>query len=239
MTRLRQTIAKRLKEAQNTAAMLTTFNDVDMTAVIDARASTRTVREEARREARLHGLLRQGRVSRRSRTSPRSTPRSKATRSSITTTSTSRSRFRRPRAWSCRWSATPTSWASPTSRRRSRDFGKRAKDGTLTMDDMTGRHLHHLQRRRVRLADVHPDHQPAADRRARPPPHRGPPGRPDGQIVIRPMMYLALSYDHRLIDGREAVTVPRDDQGSDRGSDAAADRPVSRTSRRRSGQRAR
>jgi 2-oxoglutarate dehydrogenase E2 component (dihydrolipoamide succinyltransferase) len=38
MTRLRQTIAKRLKEAQNTAAMLTTFNDVDMTAVIDARA---------------------------------------------------------------------------------------------------------------------------------------------------------------------------------------------------------
>ncbi len=37
MTRLRQTIAKRLKEAQNTAAMLTTFNDVDMTAVIEAR----------------------------------------------------------------------------------------------------------------------------------------------------------------------------------------------------------
>ena len=38
MSRLRQTIAKRLKEAQNTAAMLTTFNDVDMSAVIDARA---------------------------------------------------------------------------------------------------------------------------------------------------------------------------------------------------------
>src|SRR5207253_872987 len=38
MSRLRQTIAKRLKEAQNTAAMLTTFNDVDMTAVIDARS---------------------------------------------------------------------------------------------------------------------------------------------------------------------------------------------------------
>src|SRR3989337_3058540 len=38
MSRLRQTIATRLKEAQNTAALLTTFNDVDMTAVIDARA---------------------------------------------------------------------------------------------------------------------------------------------------------------------------------------------------------
>ena len=38
MSRIRQTIAKRLKEAQNTAAMLTTFNDVDMTAVIEARA---------------------------------------------------------------------------------------------------------------------------------------------------------------------------------------------------------
>jgi 2-oxoglutarate dehydrogenase E2 component (dihydrolipoamide succinyltransferase) len=41
MSRLRQTIAKRLKEAQNTAALLTTFNDVDMSAVIDARAATR------------------------------------------------------------------------------------------------------------------------------------------------------------------------------------------------------
>jgi 2-oxoglutarate dehydrogenase E2 component (dihydrolipoamide succinyltransferase) len=69
-----------------------------------------------------------------------------------------------------------------------------------------GRHLHHLQRRRVRRADVDPDHQPAAvavlglhrieDR----------PVVRDGEIVIRPMMYLALSYDHRLIDGREAVT---------------------------------
>jgi 2-oxoglutarate dehydrogenase E2 component (dihydrolipoamide succinyltransferase) len=46
MTRLRQTIAKRLKDAQNTAAMLTTFNDVDMTAVMEARAATRTAFEK-------------------------------------------------------------------------------------------------------------------------------------------------------------------------------------------------
>ncbi len=46
MTRLRQTIAKRLKEAQNSAAMLTTFNDVDMSAVIAARASNKDLFEK-------------------------------------------------------------------------------------------------------------------------------------------------------------------------------------------------
>ena len=61
MTRLRQTIARRLKEAQNTAAMLTTFNEVDMSAVMALRSQYKdAVREEARREARLHGLLREG-----------------------------------------------------------------------------------------------------------------------------------------------------------------------------------
>ena len=63
MTRLRQRIAERLKEAQNTAAMLTTFNEVDMTAVDGAaRALSRHLREEARRAARLHVVLRQGRI---------------------------------------------------------------------------------------------------------------------------------------------------------------------------------
>ena len=46
MSRLRQTVAKRLKEAQNTAAMLTTFNDVDMTAVIEARAKYKDLFEK-------------------------------------------------------------------------------------------------------------------------------------------------------------------------------------------------
>ena len=36
----------------------------------------------------------------------------------------------------------------------------------------------------------------------------------NGQVEIRPMMYLALSYDHRIIDGREAVYIPREGQGS-------------------------
>jgi pyruvate/2-oxoglutarate dehydrogenase complex dihydrolipoamide acyltransferase (E2) component len=60
MTRLRQTIARRLKDAQNTAAMLTTFNEVDMSEVMACVRVQGRVREEARREARLHGLLREG-----------------------------------------------------------------------------------------------------------------------------------------------------------------------------------
>ena len=62
MTRLRQTIARRLKEAQNTAAMLTTFNEVDMSAVMALRNQYKDVFEKTpRREARLHELLREGR----------------------------------------------------------------------------------------------------------------------------------------------------------------------------------
>ncbi len=60
----------------------------------------------------------------------------------------------------------------------------------------------------------------------------------NGQVVIRPINYLALSYDHRIIDGREAVAVPRVDQGGARGSVAPAPGPVrgghgERTVRRR------
>jgi 2-oxoglutarate dehydrogenase E2 component (dihydrolipoamide succinyltransferase) len=69
-----------------------------------------------------------------------------------------------------------------------------------------GRHLHDLQRRGLRLADVLADPEPAAIGH---PGHAQDPGPPDGgggEIVIRPMMYLALSYDHRIVDGKGAVT---------------------------------
>ena len=67
-----------------------------------ARPLQGSVREEARHPPRLHGLLREGGGAGRARHARRSTPGSRATRSSITTISTSRSRCRRPRAWSCR-----------------------------------------------------------------------------------------------------------------------------------------
>ena len=108
MTRMRQTIATRLKDAQNTAALLTTFNDVDMTAVMDARARYKDLFEKK------HGI-RLGfmaffvkAVALAAKDIPRSMRGSKATRSSITIISTSRSRCRRPRAWSSRSCATPT-----------------------------------------------------------------------------------------------------------------------------------
>lgn len=87
------------------------------------------------------------------------------------------------------------------------------------------RYLHHLQRWCFRLSHGHSNHQPASDRRARTarnqrsvtptayllPAHiltslADKPVAVNGKVEIRPMMYLALTYDHRLLDGREAVT---------------------------------
>ncbi len=48
----------------------------------------------------------------------------------------------------------------------------------------------------------------------------------NGQVVVRPMMYLALSYDHRMVDGRGGGHLPRRDQERDRGPDKVADRSV-------------
>ena len=80
--RRRQTIAQRLVEAQHTAAMLTTFNEVDMTAVMDVRARRRdALQGAARRRPRLHVVLHQSRGRRAARRSRTSTPRSRATRS--------------------------------------------------------------------------------------------------------------------------------------------------------------
>ena len=67
------------------------------------------------------------------------------------------------------------------------------------------RHLHDHQRRGVRLAHVHAHRQRAAERD---PGDAQDPGSADGgerAVVVRPMMYLAVTYDHRIIDGREAV----------------------------------
>src|SRR3546814_3649194 len=86
------------------------------------------------------------------------------------------------------------------------DLGKRAKDGTLTMDDMTGCTF------TISNGGVFGGlmSTPIIN-----PPQSAVPGlhriedRPvvrDGELVIRPLMYLVMSYDHRLVDGREAVT---------------------------------
>jgi len=86
------------------------------------------------------------------------------------------------------------------------DYGKRAKDGTLTVDEMTGGTFTITNGgvfgSLMSTPIINPPQSAVLGM------HRieERPVVKDGQIVARPMMYLALSYDHRIIDGREAVT---------------------------------
>ena len=206
MSRLRQTVAKRLKEAQNTAAMLTTFNDVDMSAVMDARSRYKDLFEKK------HGI-RLGFMSffvKACVLAARDVP---SVNGSIEGDEiVYRDYFDVSIAVSA-----PKGLVVPVIRNAQAmsfadiektiaDYGKKAKEGALTVDEMTGGTftisnggvfgsllstpiinppqsavlgMHRIEERPVVV---------------------------DGQIVARPMMYLALSYDHRLIDGREAVT---------------------------------
>ncbi|MET0376689.1 MAG: 2-oxoglutarate dehydrogenase complex dihydrolipoyllysine-residue succinyltransferase [Rhizorhabdus sp.] len=206
MTRLRQTVARRLKEAQNTAAMLTTFNDVDMTEVIAARAKYKDLFEKK------HGIRLgfMGFFVKAATLALRDVP---GVNGSIEGDEIV---YRDYADISVAVSA-PQGLVVPVIRdaqdlsfagveKTIADFGKRAKDGTLKMEEMKGGTftisnggvfgsllstpiinppqsavlgLHRIEERPVVR---------------------------DGQIVARPMMYLALSYDHRLVDGREAVT---------------------------------
>jgi 2-oxoglutarate dehydrogenase E2 component (dihydrolipoamide succinyltransferase) len=86
------------------------------------------------------------------------------------------------------------------------DFGKRAKEGTLTMDEMKGGTFTisngGVFGSLLSTPIINPPQSAVLGM------HRieERPVVRDGQVVVRPMMYLALSYDHRLVDGREAVT---------------------------------
>jgi 2-oxoglutarate dehydrogenase E2 component (dihydrolipoamide succinyltransferase) len=97
-------------------------------------------------------------------------------------------------------------WASPRSRRRIGDFGKKARDGQLKLDEMAGGSF------TITNGGIYGSlmSTPILN-----PPQSGILGmhkiqeRPmavGGKVEIRPMMYLALSYDHRIVDGKEAVS---------------------------------
>ena len=206
MSRIRQTIAKRLKDAQNTAAMLTTFNDVDMSAVMEARSRYKELFEKK------HGI-RLGFMAFFVKACALAAKDVPAVNGSIEGDEiVYRDYFDVSIAVSA-----PKGLVVPVVRNAQAlsfadieksiaDYGRRAKEGTLTVDEMTGGTftisnggvfgsllstpiinppqsavlgMHRIEERPVVV---------------------------DGQIVARPMMYLALSYDHRLIDGREAVT---------------------------------
>lgn len=207
MTRIRQTIAKRLKSAQDTAAMLTTFNDVDMTAVMEARNTYKDLFEK-KHGVRL-GFM--GFFAKAACLALKDVPSVNAQIEGDEIV------YHNYADISVAVSA-PNGLVVPVIRNAESlsfagiektiaDFGKRAKDGTLKMEEMQGGTftisnggvfgslmstpiinppqsavlgLHRIDQRPVVM--------------------------PDGSIAARPMMYLALSYDHRLIDGREAVT---------------------------------
>ena len=206
MTRLRQTVARRLKEAQNTAALLTTFNDVDMSAVMAARDRYKDL------FAKKHGI-RLGFMSffvKAAVLAARDVPSVNASIEGDEIV------YRDYFDVSVAVSA-PNGLVVPVIRDAQAmsfaevelaiaDFGKRAKDGTLTMADMEGGTFTisngGVFGSLLSTPIINPPQSAVLGM------HRieERPVVKDGQIVARPMMYLALSYDHRLIDGREAVT---------------------------------
>jgi len=206
MTRLRQTIAHRLKEAQNTAALLTTFNDVDMSAVIEARAKYKDLFEKK------HGI-RLGFMGFFVKAVALATKDVPSVNAQIEGDEIV---YHDYLDVSVAVSA-PKGLVVPVIRNADRmsfaeiektiaDFGKRAKEGTLTVDDMSGGTFTisngGVFGSLLSTPIINPPQSAVLGM------HRieERPVVKDGQIVARPMMYLALSYDHRLVDGREAVT---------------------------------
>jgi 2-oxoglutarate dehydrogenase E2 component (dihydrolipoamide succinyltransferase) len=206
MTKLRQTIARRLKEAQNTAAMLTTFNEVDMSTIMHVRNQYKDLFEKKHGvklgfmgffvKACIHALHEIPSVN--AEIDGQDIVYKNYYHIGIAV-------------------GTERGLVVPVVRDADRkpiseiekevaNFGRRARDGKLSLEDMQGGTftisnggvygslmstpilnspqsgilgMHKIQERPVAI---------------------------DGKIEIRPMMYLALSYDHRLVDGREAVT---------------------------------
>jgi 2-oxoglutarate dehydrogenase E2 component (dihydrolipoamide succinyltransferase) len=206
MTKLRQTIARRLKDAQNTAAMLTTFNEVDMTEVMALRAKYKDVFEKK------HGtkLGFMGFFVKACVNALKDVP---AVNAEIDGTDLIYKNYYHLGIAV----GTDKGLVVPVVRDCDRlglagiekaiaDFGRRARDGQLKIEEMQGGSftitnggiygslmstpilnapqsgilgMHKIQERPMAVA---------------------------GKIEIRPMMYVALTYDHRIVDGREAVT---------------------------------
>jgi 2-oxoglutarate dehydrogenase E2 component (dihydrolipoamide succinyltransferase) len=206
MTRLRQTIAKRLKEAQDNAAMLTTFNDVDMSAVMELRRDYRDAFEQK------HGV-KLGFMGFFVKAAVQALKDIPAVNAEIdgedivyknyyhigVAVGTERGLVVPVLCNADRMSLAEIEMAIA-------DFGARARSGKLALEEMQGGTFTIsnggiygsllstpiLNAPQAGILGMHRIEERAVVR--------------DGKIVARPMMYLALSYDHRLVDGKEAVT---------------------------------
>ena len=206
MSRLRQAIARRLKEAQNTAAMLTTYNEVDMTALMEMRKNYQDSFEKK-------NGVRLGYMSFFVKASIDALSQFPAVNAEIDNNDIIYKNYYNIGVAV----GTSQGLVVPVLKNADKmsfgeteiaiaDFGKKAKDGSLGISDMAGGTftisnggvygslmsspilnppqsgilgMHKIQKRPVAIGD---------------------------NIELRPMMYLALSYDHRIIDGREAVS---------------------------------
>ncbi|MEL7137824.1 MAG: 2-oxoglutarate dehydrogenase complex dihydrolipoyllysine-residue succinyltransferase [Pseudomonadota bacterium] len=206
MTRLRQTIARRLKEAQNTAAMLTTYNEVDMSGVMEIRKEFKELFEKK------HGV-KLGFMSFFVKACTHALLELPAVNAEIDGDEIVYKNY----AHIGVAVGTPNGLVVPVVRdahamsfatieKTIAEYGVKARDGKLSMAEMQGGTftisnggvygslmsspilnppqsailgMHKIQERPMVIG---------------------------GQVVVRPMMYLALSYDHRIIDGKEAVT---------------------------------
>ena len=206
MTRLRQTIAKRLKSAQDTAALLTTFNDVDMTEVIAARARYKDLFEK-KHGVRL-GFM--GFFTKAACLAAKDVPAVNAyiegdeiVYHDYVDVSVAVSA---PNGLVVPVIRNAESLSFAQIEKTIGDFGKRAKEGTLTMADMAGGTFTisngGVFGSLMSTPIVNPPQSAVLGL------HRieDRPVVRNGQIVARPMMYIALTYDHRVVDGREAVT---------------------------------
>ena len=206
MSRLRQTIARRLKEAQNTAAMLTTYNEVDMTNIMQMRSDYKEL------FIKKHGV-KLGFMSFFVKACVQALKDVPAVNAEIDGTDIIYKNY-----YDISIAVgTPKGLVVPVLRdcdERSLggvekgigELGAKARDGQLSMDDMSGGTFTIsnggvygslmsspiLNPPQVGILGMHKIEKRAVVI--------------DDQIVIRPMMYLALSYDHRIVDGKEAVT---------------------------------
>ena len=206
MTKLRQTIARRLKDAQNTAAMLTTFNEVDMGNVMALRNQYKELFEKK------HGV-KLGFMGFFVRASIQALKELPAVNAEIDGTDVIYKNYYHVGVAV----GTEKGLVVPVLREADQrsladiektiaDFGRRAREGTLNIEEMQGgtftisnggiygslMSTPILNAPQSGILGMHKiQERPMAVR---------------GEIKLRPMMYLALSYDHRIVDGREAVT---------------------------------
>ncbi|MEO8422012.1 MAG: 2-oxoglutarate dehydrogenase complex dihydrolipoyllysine-residue succinyltransferase [Hyphomicrobium sp.] len=205
MTRLRQTIAQRLKDAQNTAAILTTFNDVDMSAVMKLRNEYKELFEKR------HGV-KLGFMGFFVKACLQALKEVPAVNAEIDGDEIVYKNYYHIGVAV----GTDRGLVVPVVREADRmslaeietqvtDYGKRARDGKLGIDDMQGGTFTitnggvYGSLLSTPILNVPQSGILGMHRIEERPVVR------DGQVVARPMMYLALSYDHRIVDGKEAV----------------------------------